>query len=103
MDLYLGMAIGLALGSGLVFALTRGQIRHAFERGEASTVGELAALGERLASRDREVERLERELSDLGVRAEAATTELGAQTAANARLGAELESERKAAAEKPRS
>ena len=100
MDLYLGMSIGFALGSGLVFALTRGQIRQAYERGEASTVGELATLGERLASRDREVERLERELSDLGVRAESVTTELRAQTTANARLGAELESERKAAAEK---
>jgi DNA recombination protein RmuC len=72
------------------------RIRGAFERGRASTEAERAVLVERIAARNRDVERLQRDVSDLEAHRRAASD----LKAGNARLSAELESERASASEK---
>ena len=96
MDLIPGIAIGLLVGGGAVWTWLRRHAREAFERGKASMDAERAALVERIAARDRDVERLQGTVSDLEGHRRAAS-ELNA---ANARLAAELESERASTREK---
>jgi DNA recombination protein RmuC len=95
-DLVLGIAIGLLVGGGAVWTWLHRHAQEAFERGRTSVDAERAALVERIAARDGDVERLQDAVSDLEAHRRAASD----LNAANARLSAELDAERASTHEK---
>src|SRR6185437_13694614 len=76
MDLVPAVVLGFVAGGAAVWACLRQQIRDAFERGRLSRDGEHAALGERIAARDRDVARLQGALSDVQSHCQTATAQL---------------------------
>ena len=80
MDLVLAIAFGLALGGVAVWAYLRRQRSEAFEHGRASMDAERAALFERIAARDRDVERLQRERDEAGAQRQAEAATLRAES-----------------------
>lgn len=100
MELFFAAAAGLLVGIVIAWSYLRRQIDRAFEQGKSASGAERAALAERLAGRDTEVGKLERKVADLEV-ARAALAETNSEVRAdNARLGAELQSERAMLTEK---
>jgi DNA recombination protein RmuC len=79
-DLVLAIAFGLALGGVAVWAYLRRQRSDAFENGRASMDAERAALFERIAARDRDVERLQRERDEAGAQRQAEAATLRAES-----------------------
>lgn len=100
------MDIVIAVGATLVVAAVvagfhaRIRAREGFERGVASTAQERAALAERVVARDAALAQSERSLADSAQALRAREHDLRTLAAANAALAADLESERKATAEK---
>jgi DNA recombination protein RmuC len=64
MELFFAAVLGLAVGAIVAWACLRRAREAAFERGKASTEAERAGLSERLAARECDVERLQRENGD---------------------------------------
>ena len=64
MDAVVVMGVGLVVAGIFAIAFARTQTRAGFERGIASTAEERAALGERVIARDREVLKLQQELTN---------------------------------------
>jgi len=79
-EILLAIAAGLLLGSAAAWLLLRQHANAAFERGQAATEAERAALIERLAGRDAEVARLERRVSVLEVARDPVEATLRAET-----------------------
>jgi DNA recombination protein RmuC len=92
-DFVVPLAAGLLLGAAATWLFYRREASIAFERGKSSLEMAHAGLLERLAARDALVAKLETVWSECAQ----ARAELGAE---NARLAAELQAERAAAAEK---
>ena len=100
MELIPGLMLGLTIGAGTAWLYLRRQCADAFERGRVSLDAERAALGERLAAREGEVERLLGELRDT-TRAVETRDRLNADFRSElAGLKAKLDAERASAAEK---
>ena len=79
MDLFLAVAVGIAVGIMAAWIYLRQHRQEAFGRGKASMEPERAALIERLAGRDAEVGRLEKKVSELETFGEAEQAELRAE------------------------
>jgi len=87
LEIILSVAAGMVLGGVIAWSYLRLQAQGAFERGRATMEAERAALVERLAGRDAEVERLGKRVSDLEAAREPAEAAL--RTEAEKRAAAE--------------
>lgn len=90
------IAIGIAFGGFVVWLIQRAKAGRRYEEGKADSATQVAALQERLAARDRELQKLQ-EAFDLEV------AELTRVTEENSLLRADLEGERRAAQERSES
>ena len=107
MDIVLALIAGLLAGGFAVALLLRPRIAAALELGKASADSERAALVERLAARDADAKRLERDIAQLHTEvdesrraAQQVDRERAQVNADNARLAAELDGERAKLGEK---
>ncbi len=107
MDIVLALIAGLLAGGGAVALLLRPRIAAALELGKASADSERATLLERLAARDADAKRLERDSAQLYAQvdesrraAQQVDRERAQVNADNARLAAELDGERAKLGEK---
>jgi DNA recombination protein RmuC len=88
--------LGIVVGAVVVWLIMRAQSRRSFEDGKADSATQIAAISERLAARDQEVQKLQQTLEK-----EAAQRDLLRE--GNADLRAELEGERRAGHERSES
>ncbi len=100
MDIVTAICATLVVAAVVAGFHARAQAREGFERGVASTAQERAALAERVFARDAALAQSERSLADSAQALRAREHDLRTHAAANAALAADLESERKATAEK---
>jgi len=91
-ELTLAIVASFATGAVAVWALLRQQRRDAFERGRASSDVERAALAERIAARERDVERLQGDSADADPQRRAPAASLRAE--AERRSAAEQDASR---------
>jgi DNA recombination protein RmuC len=87
---------GIVVGAVVVWLLLRGQSQRSYENGQADSATQVAALHERLAARDQEVQKLQHSFEK-----EVSERERARDT--NADLKAQLEGERRAAQERSES
>ncbi|MDX6405693.1 MAG: recombination protein RmuC [Blastocatellia bacterium] len=87
---------GIVVGAVVVWLLLRGQSQRSYEKGQADSATQVAALHERLAARDQEVQKLQHSFEK-----EVSERERARDT--NADLKAQLEGERRAAQERSES
>lgn len=87
---------GIVVGAGIVWLLLRAQSQRSYEKGQADSATQAAALQERLAARDQEAQKLQQSFDK-----EVAQRELLRED--NANLKAQLEGERRAAQERSES
>src|SRR6267378_7419539 len=84
---------GIVVGAGFVWLLLRAQSQRSYEKGQSNSATQVAALQERLAARDQELEKLQQSFDK-----EVAQREHLREN--NAGLNAQLEGERRAAQER---
>ncbi|MDX6531931.1 MAG: recombination protein RmuC [Blastocatellia bacterium] len=87
---------GIVVGAVIVWLLLRGQTQRSYEKGQADSATQVAALHERLAARDQEVQKLQHSF-------EKEVSERERARDNNADLKAQLEGERRAAQERSES
>jgi DNA recombination protein RmuC len=87
---------GIGVGAVVVWLLLRGQSQRSYEKGQADSATQVAALHERLAARDQEVQKLQHSF-------EKEVSERERARDNNADLKAQLEGERRAAQERSES
>jgi len=87
---------GIVVGAGFVWLLLRAQSQRSYEKGQSNSATQVAALQERLAARDQELEKLQQSFDK-----EVAQREHLREN--NAALNAQLEGERRAAQERSES
>ncbi|MDX6560054.1 MAG: recombination protein RmuC, partial [Blastocatellia bacterium] len=87
---------GIVVGAVVVWLLLRGQSQRSYENGQADSATQVAALHERLAARDQEVQKLQHSF-------EKEVSERERVRDTNADLRAQLEGERRAAQERSES
>src|SRR5215469_4679304 len=90
------LIVGAAIGSLIAWLVARAKTQRAFEDGRAASTTELAAFQERIAAKDRELQKLQATF-------DTAVSDGDKLSEENARLGAELEGERRAAHERSES
>jgi DNA recombination protein RmuC len=90
------MLVGVAVGAGIVWLSMRAKSSRSYQDGRADSATQIATLHERLAAKDRELQKLQ-EAFDREV------AELTCSDEANSSLKAELEGERRAAQERSES
>ncbi len=100
MDLIIGILIAFIAGASIAWVFQRAKIEDAFVRGRASIEPERAALMERVAARDGDIERLRAEVEGAKANREAVDRLNVDLNAHNARLAAELDAERTSARDK---
>jgi DNA recombination protein RmuC len=88
--------IGVAIGAAVVWLVIRAQSRRSFEDGKAGSATQIAALNERLAARDQEVQKLQQSFEKEIVQRDLLRND-------NADLKARLEGERRASQERSES
>lgn len=99
-ELILGIFVAFIAGAAVAWVLQRSKLAEAFERGRAATEPERAALVERVAARDSDIERLRAEVVGAHADRESMDRMNAELQAANARLAAELDAERASTREK---
>jgi DNA recombination protein RmuC len=87
---------GILVGGVVAWLLLRAQSQRSYEKGQADSATQVAALRERLAARDQEVQKLQQSCDKEGVQREQLRE-------VNAKLEAQLEGERRAAQERSES
>src|SRR5882672_6398404 len=87
---------GIVVGAVIVWLLLRGQLQRSYEKGQADSATQMAALQERLVARDQEVQKLQQAI-------DSEVSERDRLRDSNAELKAELEGERRAAQERKES
>jgi DNA recombination protein RmuC len=87
---------GIAVGAVIVWLLLRGQSQRSYEKGQADSATQVAALQERLVARDQEVQKLQQAI-------DREVSERDRLRDGNAELKAQLEGERRAAQERSES
>jgi DNA recombination protein RmuC len=87
---------GIVVGAVVVWLLLRGQSQRSYEKGQADSASQVAALQERLAARDQEAQRLQQSCDKEVAQRERLRED-------NANLKAQLEGERRAAQERSES
>ena len=96
METFIPIAIillGAVIGAAIAWAIMRAKAQRSYDDGKADGATEIAMLNERVAAKDREIEKLREAFA-------AQSTELGQANAENSRLGAELQGERRAGQER---
>ena len=84
---------GAIIGAAIAWAIMRAKAQRSYDDGKADSATEIATLNERVAAKDREIEKLREAFT-------AQSSELGYANTENSRLEAELEGERRAAQER---
>jgi DNA recombination protein RmuC len=87
---------GIVVGAVIVWLLLRGQSQRSYEKGQADSATQVAALQERLVARDQEVQKLQQAI-------DREVSERDRLRDGNAELKAQLEGERRAAQERSES
>src|SRR5213080_4572388 len=88
--------IGIVVGAAVAWLILRGQSQRSYEKGQADSATQVAALQERMVARDQEVQKLQQAI-------DREISQRDRLRDGNAELKAQLEGERRAAQERSES